>query len=158
MSENPTPTATIETTKGSISIELWPEVAPGTSHRKLRALPLKRRVEIDLATNEQVYTLKSDGGEFEGASLAHIAEIDLDIGYTLSKRYRIIETDPLSAQTEFQQTALFRRGDWSVRLTLETRLGATAEMFQFAGDLRAYEGEAEVEHKAWTLAIPRRLL
>ncbi|MBC8244843.1 MAG: peptidylprolyl isomerase, partial [Verrucomicrobia bacterium] len=30
MSENTNPTATLETTKGSISIELWPDVAPGT--------------------------------------------------------------------------------------------------------------------------------
>lgn len=135
-----------------------PEAAPGSGHKKLRALPLRRTIEIDLASNEMVYTLKSDGGEFEGASLARIEEIDLELGYTLTKRYRIIETDPLSAQTEFSQTALLRRGDWKVSLICATRLGATAEAFQFSGDLRAYEGDVEVAHREWVKAIPRRLV
>jgi len=135
-----------------------PASAPGTTHRKLRQIPMRRTVTIDLTTNEQVYTLKSDGGELEGASLARIEEINLDLGYTLSKRYRIIETDPLSAQTELFQSALLRRGGWSVRLVCQTRLGATSSMFLFSGDLVAYESDAEVEHKEWTIAIPRDLV
>lgn len=132
--------------------------APGPAHRKLRRLPMRRTIEIDLATNEMVYTLTSDGGEFEGASLAHIAEIALDLGYTLTKRYRIIETDPLSAAAEFAQTAEMRRDGWSVRLACRTRLTATATMFQFAGDLEAFEGDTEVARKHWALAIPRALV
>ena len=112
-------------------------------------------VEIDLATNEMVYTLKSDGGEFDGASLAHMEEINLDMGYTLMKRYRIIETDPLSAQTEINQRALLRRGDWEIRITCATRLTATADAFQFSGDLEAFEGDKEIAHRQWTVAIPR---
>ena len=135
-----------------------PVAAPGIGPKKLTPLPLRRTIAIDLASNEMVYTLKSDAGEFEGASLARIEEIDLDLGYTLMKRYRIIETDPLSAQTELSQTALLRRVGWSVRLTCTMRLNATAEMFQFAGDLRAYEGDVEVAHKDWVQAIPRKLV
>ena len=118
-------------------------------------MPLRRTVEVDLATNEMVYTLKSDGGEFDGASLAHLADIGLDLGYTLMKRYRIIETDPLSAQTEVQQTALMQRGDWKVRLTCSTRLSATRQYFQFTGDLEAFENDHAVAHRQWTLSIPR---
>ncbi len=132
-----------------------PREAPGTTHKKLRALPLRRSVEIDLATNEMVYTLKSDGGEFDGASLAHLGAIDLDIGYTMMKRYRVIESDPLSAQTELHQRALLRRGDWEVRMTCVTRLTATATAFQVSGDVEAFEGDQEIAHRQWTLAIPR---
>ena len=135
-----------------------PESAPGSSHKKLTRLPMKRTVEIDLATNEIVYKLLSDGGEFGGASLARIEDIDLDIGYTLQKRYRIIETDPLSAQTEFSQSALLRRGDWSVRVECRTRLTSTAEVFQFSGDLEAFEGDKSVTRRDWAIAIPRMLL
>ena len=135
-----------------------PAAAPGSGQKKLTALPLRRTIAIDLASNEMVYTLKSDGGELEGASLARIEEIDLDLGFTLTKRYRIIETDPLSAQTELSQTALLRRAGWNVRLTCNTRLSATADSFQFSGDLRAYEGDVEVAHRDWVQAIPRRLV
>lgn len=132
-----------------------PEAAPGSTHEKLMALPLRRTVEVDLLTNEMVYTMKSDGGEFDGASLARLEEIGLDIGYTMMKRYRIVETDPLSAQTEITQRALMRRGDWEVRLHCATRLSATETVFQFAGDLEAFEGDRPVSHRQWTLSIPR---
>jgi hypothetical protein len=135
-----------------------PEAAPGSAHKKLRQLRMRRSIEIDLTTNEMVYTLRSDGGELDGASLARIEEIDLDLGYTLFKRYRILENDPLSAQTELMQTALMKRRDWSVRLECRTRLAATIETFQFSGELEAYEGDRLVKRHDWTLAIPRSLL
>ena len=132
--------------------------APGTVHKKLRHRPMRRSIEMDLASNELVYTLRSDGGDLDGAALVHIEEIGLDLGYSLLKRYRIIETDPLSAQAEFAQTALLRRDHWTVRLSCTTRLTATAEMFQFSGELVAHEGDVEVAHRDWVLAIPRGLL
>ncbi len=135
-----------------------PAAAPGTPHKKLQGLATRRTIELDLATNELVYTLRSDGGELEGAALTRIEEIGLDLGYTLLKRYRAIETDPLSVHTEFAQTALMRRGDWSIRLTCHTRLSATAEVFQFSGDLEAFEGDRAVAHRDWTLSIPRALV
>jgi hypothetical protein len=137
---------------------LEPQSAPPTGHRKLQRLSMRRTLEIDLTTNEHVYTMRGDGGEFGGASLTRIEEIDLDIGYTLLKRYRILNADPLSAQTELIQSALLRRGDWSIRLQLSTRLSATAEMFQFSGDLEVFESDAAVDHREWVQSIPRALV
>ncbi|MEQ8697765.1 MAG: CocE/NonD family hydrolase, partial [Bauldia litoralis] len=91
-----------------------PEAAPSQGSQILRPHPMQRRIEIDLATNEMVYTLSGDGGELGGASLARLEEIGLDLGYTMMKRYRIREGDPLSAETEFNQRALFRRDGWEV--------------------------------------------
>ncbi|MCW5782874.1 MAG: CocE/NonD family hydrolase [Nitrospirales bacterium] len=135
-----------------------PEAAPGTPHKKLRQLRMRRTIEIDLTTTEMVYTLRSDGGEFDGASRARIEEIDLDVGYTLFKRYRILENDPLSAQTELTQTALLKRGGWSIWLECRTRLTATKDAFQFAGEVEAYHGDLLVKRSDWALAIPRALL
>ena len=135
-----------------------PEAAPGTTHKKLRALPMRRTLTTDLATNEIVYTHHSDAGEFGGASLARIEEIDLELGYMLLKRFRMIENDPLSAQTEFEQTASLRRGDWSIRVECRTRLSGTATAFQFSGELIAREGETQVIRRDWTVAIPRNLV
>jgi len=135
-----------------------PEAAPGISHKKLELLPIRRRLETDLTTNEVVYSLESDAGEFGGASLARLEEIDLDLGYRLVKRYRIIENDPLSAQTEFVQETLLRRGGWSVKIECRTRLAATLEAFQFSGELVAYEGDEIATRRDWTIAIPRALV
>lgn len=135
-----------------------PVSAPGTRHRKLRHLPMRRTIEVDLATNETVYTLYGDGGEFGGAALARIEEIGLDIGYTLKKRYRIIEDDPLSAETELTQSAVLIRGDWSIRLECRMRLNATSEVFQFSGDLQAFEGAVPFAAREWATAIPRVLI
>ncbi len=135
-----------------------PIAAAGTQHKKLRHLDMRRTVEVDLATNEMVYTLRSDGGEFGGASLARLNEIDLDLGYTMMKRYRILEDDPLSAQTELSQSTLLRREGWVIRVDCRTRLTATAEAFQFTGDLEAFENDAPAASRQWTVAVPRKLV
>ncbi len=135
-----------------------PEAAPGTTHKKLRQLPMRRTIQSDLVTTEMVYTHQSDGGEFDGASMARIEEIDLDLGYTILKRYRIFENDPLSAQTEFSQTAVMKRQDWSIRIECRTRLTSTGEAFQFAGELEAFEGDVLFKRHDWALAIPRALV
>jgi uncharacterized protein len=135
-----------------------PLAAPGTTHKKIRHIDMRRSIEIDLTSNEMTYTLRSDGGELAGAALAHIKEIALDIGYTQLKRYRIQEDDPLTAQTEFVQSAVLRRKDWNVRIECRTRLSASAGMFHFTGDLEAFENEAPFATRNWTVAIPRQLL
>jgi putative CocE/NonD family hydrolase len=135
-----------------------PESGPASEHKKLRRLPLKRTIEIDLAANEVVYTLTSDGGELGGASLARIEEINLDLGYTMNKYFSIVESDPLSARVELSQRMVMRRNDWSVRIESRTRLTATTELFQFSGDVEAFEGDNLFERRVWNLSVPRRLV
>ena len=120
--------------------------------------PMRRTVEIDLSSNETLYTLRSDGGEFDGAVLARLDDIDLDIGYYLMKRYRMIEDDPLSASTELFQRTVLRRDDWSVRLVCRTRLTATEKHFQFSCDLETFEGDRPFLERSWALSIPRQLV
>ncbi len=135
-----------------------PEAAPSQGSQILRPHPMQRRIEIDLATNEMVYTLSGDGGELGGASLARLEEIGLDLGYTMMKRYRIREGDPLSAETEFNQRALFRRNGWEVRIEMKARLAAEADAFRFTAELEAFEDGEPFATRNWALRIPRRLL
>ena len=132
-----------------------PAAAPGVRHRRLREMPLRRTIELDLATNETVYTFQS--GEF-GAALARIEPIQMDLGYTFLKRHRISEYDPLSAQTEVIQRTTMKRTDWSVRIECRTRLIATRTTFQFSADLEAFEGDLPFAHREWQVAIPRVLV
>jgi putative CocE/NonD family hydrolase len=134
-----------------------PEVAPGPRHKPLRPLPFKRAVEYDLATNELIYTLSSDGGELGGHSLARLEEIGMDLGYTLTKRHRISETDPLSARTALIQRVRLRRDDWSVRIDSEVRLRAAADHLHFFAQLQACENDVPVKTRVWEITIPRRL-
>ena len=135
-----------------------PESGPASEHKKLRRLPLKRTIEIDLAANEVVYTLTSDGGELGGASLARIEEINLDLGYTMNKYFSIVESDPLSARVELSQRMVMRRDDWSVRIESRTRLTATTDLFQFSGDVEAFEGDNLFDRRVWNVSVPRRLV
>jgi putative CocE/NonD family hydrolase len=135
-----------------------PEWGPVREHIKLLHAPFHRRVERDLTTNELVYTLESDGGELGGAALAHIEAIGLDIGYKMRKRFRITETDPLSACAELEQQTLMRRGDWSIRVEADTRLTATAGVFRLVARLTAFEGAERVFERLWDEEIPRDLV
>lgn len=137
---------------------LRPFAAPGALRKKLQQLPLRRVIEYDLTSNEAIYTVHSGGGEFGGASLARIEPIGMDLGYSLLRRHRISDTDPLSARTEFEQRAVLRRGDWSVRVESRTRLTATLEAFQFSADVEAFEGEETFAKRNWQLTIPRNMV
>jgi hypothetical protein len=132
-----------------------PVAAAGPRRKTLREQPLKRTIEIDLATNETVYTFQS--GEF-GAALARIEAIAMDLGYTFLKRHRISEYDPLSAQTEIVQRTTMRRKGWSVRIESRTRLSATREAFQFSAELEAFEDDEPFGQRSWRLSIPRQLV
>ncbi len=134
-----------------------PESAPGPTHKPLRPLPFQRTVELDLATNEMVYTLSSDGGEFGGHALAHLQDIGMDLGYVFSKRHRIADTDPLSAKTEISQTVRMRREDWAIRVESRARLTAATEHLQFSAELEAFEGDELVRRRVWDVAVPRKL-
>lgn len=135
-----------------------PEAAPSSIQKKLLHLPMHRKIDVDLTTNEMVYTLRSDGGELEGAERARIEDIDLDLGYRLQKRYRIIENDPCSAQTDLHQRAEFKRGNWKIRITSHATLTSTEKNFQFSCDLETYENEVPFKRCSWTKTIPRKLV
>ncbi|MBW3564623.1 MAG: CocE/NonD family hydrolase [Acidobacteria bacterium] len=135
-----------------------PASAPGNAARKLVHLPMRRTIEVDLSTNEVIYTLKSDGGELDGAALARIDDIDMTVGHQMMKRYRIIENDPLSAQTEIFQRTQFERDGWKIRIVSRSRLSVTAENFQFSCDLEAFENDMLVKERSHVVAIPRHFL
>ncbi|QBQ53481.1 CocE/NonD family hydrolase [Nitrosococcus wardiae] len=132
-----------------------PEKAPAPAHLTLRPAKFQRTIERDLSTNETLYTIFSDGGDFDGAAVAHLHAIDLDLGHTILKRFRIGETDPLSARAENEQNALLRRGDWEIRIKARTCLSSDQDSFHLYADLEAYEGKTLVFSRRWEETIPR---
>ncbi|HEX6198998.1 MAG TPA: CocE/NonD family hydrolase, partial [Thermoanaerobaculia bacterium] len=118
-----------------------PEQAPTLAHTALRPARFRRTVERDLATDETTQIIEGDGGEFEGAALARVEDIDLELGTQVSRRYSIREHDPLSAKAEVHHTTRLRRRDWQIEIETHTRLTADRHRFRLEAELRAHEGE-----------------
>jgi len=137
-----------------------PEQAPGLPHTPLRPARFRRTVERDLlggapTTTQTIFT---DGGEFEGAALTHVDDIELEIGTRVLRQYRITERDPLSARAEVQHRTVFRRGDWRVRVETDTEVTSDQATFRICAQLRGYEGDQLVFHRVWDRRVPRMLL
>jgi hypothetical protein len=135
-----------------------PERAPSPVHTTLHPAECQRTIQRDLATNETLYTILGDGGDFAGTALARVHAIDLDVGHMILRRFWIDEADPLSARAENVQTIVLRRGDWTVRIETRTRLSATTGAFQLRAELEAYEGDACIFSRDWNHTIPRDLV
>ncbi|MDX1755704.1 MAG: CocE/NonD family hydrolase [Marinobacter sp.] len=135
-----------------------PERGPRPDTTPLEWAPSHRLVELDLTTDETVYTTFSDGGDFGGAAVARLDDIDLTIGYTIRRVFRINEQNPHSAHAQIEQQTLMKRGDWSVRMECHTDLTADASSFHIKATLDAYEGEALIASRHWDERLPRNLL
>ncbi|WP_435103719.1 CocE/NonD family hydrolase [Arhodomonas sp. AD133] len=135
-----------------------PERGPAPEYTTLRMTPFRRQVERDLTTEETRYTVSSDGGDFGGAALARIDDIDLTVGYTIRKHYRIHEYDASQARTIIEQTTLHARQDWTTRLECRTELTATPTHFRIQGTIRSYCGEEPFVSRDWDESIPRHLI
>jgi putative CocE/NonD family hydrolase len=125
---------------------------------ELRPAPLKRIVKQDRASNETICTISSGRGDLDGEALARIEAINLEVGHTSLKRFRICDDDPLSAQAEVVQKTLFRRGGWKTRVETSTRLSSTRDYFLVQAELKAYEGEEQVYTRTWERRVKRDLL
>jgi uncharacterized protein len=128
-----------------------------TEISELRPGPLKRIIERDRATNETVYTVSSGRGDSE-TQLARIKAIDLEVGHTMLKRFRIGEEDPGTAQAEIIQKTCFRRGAWEIRIETSTRFSSTPDDFKLEAKLTAYEGDEQFFTRTWERRIKREFL
>jgi uncharacterized protein len=125
---------------------------------EFRPAALKRIVERDRATNETVYTISSVRGDLDSAKLVHIKAIDLEVGQTMLKRFRIGEEDPEMAQAEVIHKTWFRRPSWEIHVETRTRFSSTADDFVLEADLTAFENEGEFFTRSWSRRVKRDLL
>jgi uncharacterized protein len=124
---------------------------------ELRPAALKRIIERNRATDETVYTI-STNVDLNSPKLVRINAIDLEIGHTMLKRFRISEVDPDGAQAEIILKTWFSRGPWKTRIETHTRFSSTADDFVLQGELAAYEGDEIFFTRAWNRRVKRRLL
>jgi uncharacterized protein len=135
-----------------------PETGPGNSARILRESTLRRTIERDLVTGDVIYRIFNDGGEFDGAALVRLEDIDLEAGFALLQRYCIGDSDPLSARAEIAAHALLHRKEWMPELRGWVACRATRDAFIVTARLDANESGKQILTRAWEEIIPRDLI
>ncbi|ABM62267.1 CocE/NonD family hydrolase [Halorhodospira halophila] len=135
-----------------------PERGPGAEPTALEWVDPHRTVAQDLTTNETIYTTFGDAADLEGAALARLEEIDLAVGHTIRRSFRINESDPLSAQALIELDARLHRTGWDVRIECQTRMSATVEHFRVSAELEVFENGERIFHRHYDEWIPRQLL
>lgn len=140
---------------GALRLFDKPERGPRGDQTTLLSHAFRRTYERDVASGETVYTIFSDGGELDGASLARLEAIDLEVGYSLWQQYRIRDDDPLSASVEIRQDTLLRRVPWATRIRSQVRMWSTVEAFRLQSRIEALDGANVVAVREWDETIPR---
>ncbi|KAA8984544.1 CocE/NonD family hydrolase [Halospina sp. K52047b] len=135
-----------------------PERGPQAEPEALSSGDFRRTVERNLINNETTYRIYNEGGDFGGASLAYIEDIDLTAGYSLGKWFRIHEYDASGAEARIDQSCVLQRDDWSARVECVTRLTADPQHFRLRATLHAYDGDALFFEREWDERIPRHLI
>ena len=135
-----------------------PEEGPGEPVKVRLSSTLLREIERDASSGDLVYRVFNAGGEFEGASLTHLEEIDLTVGFSVNQSYRIGVSDPPSARAAISAHAMLKRQSWTPELHGVVELRATKDSFIVTARLTASEGDQEIIARSWEERIPRDLI
>jgi hypothetical protein len=119
---------------------------------------LRRIFERDLPSGSLVHRNFSDGGEFEGAALMHLEDINLTTGFAVVQNYRIGASNRLSARAEITGCAMLQRESWTSEVRAAVKLRATRDSFIVTARLTAHHGEGEIVARIWEEKIPRDLM
>jgi hypothetical protein len=107
------------------------------------------RVIRDLDTDVSTLEVINDGG------IAHIKEVDLELGRKAREWYTYQGDDFNSVRGETLWERSFKRGDWHIRTITRTVLTSSATDFYLRAELDAYEGDKRVYSQNWDTVIPR---
>jgi putative CocE/NonD family hydrolase len=144
------PVRTPQPTDADLPPFLSPECAPGLALEMIRSASRTRSLNRDLIGGVCELVDRGDGGCRQFPHGLTYERVGADI-------YRIVEGDPLSASIRCEKTIKLERGReaWRVRLETSSRLTSDATTFWVTNTLDAYEGNARVFSKTWTLTVPR---
>jgi putative CocE/NonD family hydrolase len=109
-----------------------------------------RTIVRDLATG-----LVEQRFDYDLGGTVRLVPIELESTDTSSTTYSVREGDPISAGVRFEATSGMARADWQARAEVSSRMTCTADAFHVEATLDAYEDDARVFTRTWTLAFPR---
>jgi uncharacterized protein len=135
-----------------------PEEGPRESINVRRPSTRRRTIERDAPSGNVVCRVFSEGGEFDGAALIHLEDIDLTTAFSATQTYQIGASDPLSAKAAITAHAMLQRKSWTAAVRAAVELRATKDSFIVTAHLTANEGNAEIIARSWEEKIARDLL
>jgi len=135
-----------------------PEEGPREAITVRRPSTRRRTIERDVPSGNVVCRVFSEGGEFHGAALVYLEEIDLTTGFSAAQTYQIGASDPLSAKAAITAHAMLQRKSWTAAVRAAVELQATKDSFIVTAHLTANEGNAEIIARTWEEKIARDLL
>ena len=135
-----------------------PEEGPREAIKVLRPSTRRRRIERDVPSGDVVCRVFNEGGEFDGAALVHLEDIDLTTGFSAAQTYQIGATDPLSARAAISAHAMLRRKSWTAEVRAAVELRATKDSFIVTAHLTANEDNTELIARSWEEKIARDLV
>ncbi len=135
-----------------------PEEGPRESINVRRPSTRRRTIERDAPSGNVVCRVFSEGGEFDGAAMVHLGDIDLTTGFSAAQTYQIGASDPLSAKAAITVHAMLQRKSWTAAVRAAVELRAMKDSFIVTAHLTANEGNAEVIARSWEEKIARDLV
>ena len=150
----------------AISTSYWPMIWPAPEIATVTIvgggleLPERAPLEADalLPSFSRAETAAPESVSPVRPGVVRIDRLGLEIGGRGEFTDHIDDGDPLSARYESRRTQEVSRDGWTVRIETEMSLSCTREDFVLQAAMRAYEGDAEVCHRAWDHRVPRRLV
>jgi hypothetical protein len=128
------------------------EIASPEPIEQLRSGLRRQTVMREATTGTTTFTLHQDSGRIRYKN--HDLELDDISTHTLS----VQDNAPLSLEQTVVYHLEYKRKDWQVTMTTDSKLTADATHFYVTNLLEAYEGNVRVFHKTWTKKIARNLV
>ncbi|MCA8965673.1 MAG: CocE/NonD family hydrolase, partial [Planctomycetes bacterium] len=82
-------------------------------------------------------------------------DVAIETGHGIRETYGIAPGDPLTACAEVQHRIVAHRPGLTTRIELRATLTAGRDAHEFAAELVAHEGQAEVARRSWRERVPR---
>ena len=112
-----------------------------------------------IASAERTLVRRAANGEIRSTVVSdersHLAATDLWFGERQENTHVLIDDDPLAAQLQYQAEHHLERGDWRIRVVVNTSVIADAEAFSVTTERDAYEGDVHVHALRRAVRIPR---
>lgn len=109
-----------------------------------------RTVEENLSTGKRALTLREDFGKY------YLSSADIAVSGFTQDRFEISDHDVTTARAEYDFRMGYTREGWDVATTGRMVMTCDASAFYLRGEVRAFENDQEIYHRAWDERIPRK--
>lgn len=121
----------------------------------MREGSMERTLSLDLTTGVHTARNFADGGVFGPVGSIRLDDIGTHMGDISDRRYAVKADDPLSAKATMDQEAVYKRGDWDVRIKTTAEMTASKESFHLRAKVTCFDRDEPFHEVEWSHDIPR---